>query len=931
MGAATKHTLFAAVSVLLVGVVVAGSTAAGAPRRDRVAPSPPANVHVTAATPSLVHVAWDAAQDDTGVAGYYVYGDSGRAAVWSPAYVVTSLGCGESSIVSIVAYDRSGNRSSRESAAVSTAACPDVRPPSAPKDFNQAATTQDSVVLRWTASSDDVGVVGYAVYAGVVRVASTAEPTATLTGLSCGSTYRYDVDATDAAGNRSPLAAAFIRTAACSDITPPSVPSALAVTGRTASSVSLGWAPSTDDLGVVEYRVTLDGAPALNVSQPSATLSGLQCGRSYMAEVDALDAAGNRSPATRLGVATAACASSTPPGADTAPPTAPNGLSASSISQTQLTLGWNAATDNVGVTAYDVYRAGTKVATVASTSSAQTGLVCGTTYAFGVVSRDAAGNASQPAQLSVATSACSSPPPPADTSAPTDPSSLRLSSVTRTSASLAWNAATDNVGVTGYRTYVNGSPGATTSVLSATVASLNCGTAYTFEVDASDAAGNRSPKASLIGSTAACADGQAPTVPTNVVATSRTATSIALSWSPSSDNLGVAGYGLHRGGAQVATSTEPAGIFSGLSCGSSYTLGIDAYDAAGNRSAKANVMVSTTACPDTAPPSAPGNLAASGVTQTGLTLAWAAANDNVGVTGYDVYRNGTRMQTVTSTSTAQSGLGCATQYTFAVVARDAAGNSSAQAQITVTTSACPPRLRRRLPPPTSGQVLFDGGFDTGSTSQWTYVHRYATDRFTVVGSDSGVAPRKGSHMARVETRSNEPTTWDSSMNISMAQREAVAGASRVGDDVYTGFSLYLPSGFAYVPNQLANNIVEWHGNSSTLQAPVHFTINGYTGQFVLDLHTQSGWNPTYFTFGAVTTGRWVDFVFHTKWAKDGTGLIEGWMDGVKKFSSARQTWYSSGIDAVYPMAGYYRANYQQTATLYLDAFKVGTSYESVAP
>jgi polysaccharide lyase-like protein len=125
--------------------------------------------------------------------------------------------------------------------------------------------------------------------------------------------------------------------------------------------------------------------------------------------------------------------------------------------------------------------------------------------------------------------------------------------------------------------------------------------------------------------------------------------------------------------------------------------------------------------------------------------------------------------------------------------------------------------------------------------------------------------------------------------------------------------------------------MEWHGNSSTLQAPVHFAIDGYTGKYAMDLHTQSGWNPVSFSFGPIIRGRWVDFVIHTKWAKDNSGIVEGWMDGQKMFSSSRQTWYSSGIDSVYPMLGYYRVNYSQSAVFYVDAFKVGTSYQSVAP
>src|SRR5262249_18942754 len=184
-------------------------------------------------------------------------------------------------------------------------------------------------------------------------------------------------------------------------------------------------------------------------------------------------------------------------------------------------------------TGYDVVRNGSKVASVTSTSSVQSGLSCGTAYTFAVTARDAAGNASQAVQLSAATAACSAPPPPADTTAPSQPTGVTIAGGTRTSAALTWTASTDDVGVAGYRVYLNGAAGMTTAQPSATVANLACGTAYTFEVEAYDAAGNRSGKASATGATAACVDTQAPTAPPNVVSSARTATSIALSWSRS--------------------------------------------------------------------------------------------------------------------------------------------------------------------------------------------------------------------------------------------------------------------------------------------------------------------------------------------------------------------------------------------------------------
>jgi hypothetical protein len=188
-------------------------------------------------------------------------------------------------------------------------------------------------------------------------------------------------------------------------------------------------------------------------------------------------------------------------------------------------------------------------------------------------------------------------------------------------------------------------------------------------------------------------------------------------------------------------------------------------------------------------------------------------------------------------------------------------------------------------------------------------------------------------MARVEVR-NEPTSWcTSGCNVTIAQKNGLSGVG-LGSDIYTGFSLYLPAGFQPVPQQYFNNIVEWHADASMVQAPIHFFIDTWspTPQFSLDLHTDpTGYNPKgKWNFGPMVKGRWVDFVFRVNWATTTSGIIEGWQDGVKKFSSVPiRTWGTQQL--VYPMAGYYRISYSATVVFYIDAFKVGTSYESVAP
>ena len=218
----------------------------------------------------------------------------------------------------------------------------------------------------------------------------------------------------------------------------------------------------------------------------------------------------------------------------------------------------------------------------------------------------------------------------------------QVASATAISATVAWNASTDNVGVARYDIYRGGSVAGSSTTTSYVLNGLACGTAYSVGVRAVDAAGNASPQATISITTSPCADTQPPTAPGNVTASTRTATSISLTWAPASDNVGVTGYRVYNGANVVQTTAGTTGIASGLTCGTNYTLAVDAGDASGNSSPKTTVMVSTLACADTSPPTQPTNLRLASATTTSATLAWNASTDNVAVTGYDVYRAGTR-------------------------------------------------------------------------------------------------------------------------------------------------------------------------------------------------------------------------------------------------------------------------------------------------
>ena len=189
------------------------------------------------------------------------------------------------------------------------------------------------------------------------------------------------------------------------------------------------------------------------------------------------------------------------------------------------------------------------------------------------------------------------------------------------------------------------------------------------------------------------ADSTSPSTPNGLTVPAAMLGSISLSWNASSDNVGVLGYDLFLNGSRIGTTPGTNYTFTGLSCGTSYTLGVDAYDAAGNTSGRTTVIASTRSCNsqpllDDQPPMTPTGLNVSGTTTTAISLGWNASPDNVGVAGYDLFRNNTRVGSSAGTSYSFTGLTCGTSYTLGVDEYDAAGNVSGLASITAATSSC---------------------------------------------------------------------------------------------------------------------------------------------------------------------------------------------------------------------------------------------------
>lgn len=173
-----------------------------------------------------------------------------------------------------------------------------------------------------------------------------------------------------------------------------------------------------------------------------------------------------------------------------------------------------------------------------------------------------------------------------------------------------------------------------------------------------------------------------PSVPAGLAGSALGETTVNLSWSASTDNVGVAGYTVYRNGTKVGSVGASATSYtdSGVSPAVTYSYAVDAFDAAGNHSATSQPVSVTP--PDLTPPSVPDGVVAE---ETGIGQAhvsWNASSDNVGVAGYTIYRNGVKLATVSASTTSYTDTSASLLilYTssYTVDAFDAAGNRSQQ-------------------------------------------------------------------------------------------------------------------------------------------------------------------------------------------------------------------------------------------------------------
>jgi chitodextrinase/C1A family cysteine protease len=402
-----------------------------------------------------------------------------------------------------------------------------------------------------------------------------------------------------------------------------------------ATITASGIVYSTSQNPTLSSGSVLSTSPVTTTGSYSLTMSGLSENTTYYVRAYATNSAG-----TSYGSQVSFITSSNP---DTEAPTAPTNLASSDVSSTSVMLSWSASTDNVGVSVYNVYQDGTLLGTTANTSFSVSGLSASTTYSFYVTAEDASGNVSSASSsINVTTSETST------TYCASKGNNVQYEWIDLVELNTINNTSTAS---SGYTDYTNLST------------DLKLGSSYTINFSA----GFSSSSYTEFWYIWIDYDKDGTFETDELINSSSSSSSSTLSNTftvPTTASLGSTRMRvtMKYNSAPTACETFSYGEVE------DYTI---------------NLIAGTS---DTEAPSAPKNLASSDVSATSATLSWSSSTDNVGVTGYNVYQDQALIGTTSETSYSVTGLSPVTTYSFYVTAEDEAGNiSEASSSLNITT------------------------------------------------------------------------------------------------------------------------------------------------------------------------------------------------------------------------------------------------------
>jgi len=474
------------------------------------------------------------------------------------------------------------------------------------------------------------------------------------------------------------------------DSQPPTAPGGLTASSSP-GSVNLSWAASIDNVAVTGYNVhrstTAGFTPSVNnkiglSSTTAYTDTSFSSAGTYYYLVTAQDAKGNTSNPSTEALAHVVL--------ETTPPNVSMMAPADGTTVMGMAMIAASASDNVAVSSVqfllDDINLGSPDTTSPYSFSWNTATASNGSHLLSAAARDSAGNAATAAQVSVFV----------DNQAPAGSIVINGGAAATNSSTVTLTlSAADNAGAVSQMRFSNSSSPSTFSAPEAYSTTKTwtlsgaTGTSNVY-VQFKDTVGNWSPSFT----DTIVFDTTAPTV-SSVSVSGVTQSSAMISWTTNEPATSQVDYGTTSayGNTSVLDSTLVTShqlTLNGLALQTTYNYRVRSKDAAGNEQVGNNGTFTTPSATDTAPPSVPANLVATSVSSSQVALSWTASTDNVAVSGYKVFRDGSQIGSTAQTSYSDSGLTSNTTYAYAVSAFDAADNTSAASSpLNVTTTSGP--------------------------------------------------------------------------------------------------------------------------------------------------------------------------------------------------------------------------------------------------
>jgi chitinase len=428
--------------------------------------------------------------------------------------------------------------------------------PSAPTGLAASGTTSSGTNLSWTAVTPPANctISSYTVLQNGTSIGTATGTSFAVAGLAASTAYSFTVEATDGNGTSGPSSAVNVTTLANNCTTKPSAPTGLAASGTTSSGTNLSWTAVTPPANctISSYTVLQNGTSIGTLTGTSFAVSGLAASTSYGFTVEATDAAGTSTASSSLNVTTLANGGGTCASAWSSTAVYTQGMTASVNGENYVANFWtqnqNPATNNGGA------------------------------------------GSGQPWTATGACSTCSSAPP--------IPTGLSASGTTSSSTNLSWSAVNPPAGCSvSYKVLQSGTVIASPTTTSDVVTGLAPSTAYSFTVEATDAAGTSAASAAVNVTTLASSCTTKPSAPTGFTASGTTDSTTNLSWNAVTPPTGCSISYSITGGPSTLTTNATSDTEGGLTPSTSYTFSLTATDYAG--SSPATTVTVKTSAPST--------------------------------------------------------------------------------------------------------------------------------------------------------------------------------------------------------------------------------------------------------------------------------------------------------------------------------------------